>query len=192
MIISTPSATVPCHRRVRTAARWIAMGLIAAGCSFANAFTGKHEHGMVKLDVTVEGAKLTLQLDAPLDSLLGFEHSPRTEGQRKAADSLLQQIKSPQVVAAPDPQAQCTLTGSSVDSDTLIPGRKSEGRKSDHADLHATFEFTCAQPQALRTISVNLFENFKRIKRVEARVAGAAGQGGTVLTARKKTLQLVR
>jgi hypothetical protein len=192
MFTSNASATGLQHWRVRASVRWIATALIASGCSFANAFGGKHEHGMVKLDVAVEGAKLTLHLDAPLDSLLGFEHSPRTDGQRKAADALLQQMKNPQAVAAPDPQAQCALTGSSVNSDTLIPGQKSEGRKSDHADLGATFEFTCAQPQALRSLTVNLFENFKRIRRVEARVAGAKGQGATTLTARKKTLQLVR
>jgi hypothetical protein len=36
-----------------------------------------HEHGALKLDVAIEGNKLTIAMEAPLDNLLGFERAPR-------------------------------------------------------------------------------------------------------------------
>jgi hypothetical protein len=166
---------------------------VALGGMHVAAQEAKHVHGTVRLDVAIEGGKLTIQLEAPLDSVLGFEHRPRTDAQRKAAAALLEQMKDVRAVVRPDADAQCSLAESSVESDALAPARPGTTAKDgEHADLDATYEFTCAQPQNLRKLDVALFDSFKRVRRVETRVAGAKGQSGRVLTPGNASLPLVR
>jgi hypothetical protein len=63
--------------------------LVALGVSCsALAKEGAHVHGLVKLDVAVDAKTLTVQLEAPLDSLVGFEHRPRTAAQKQAAEAV--------------------------------------------------------------------------------------------------------
>jgi hypothetical protein len=38
-----------------------------------------HVHGLIRMDLAIDAKTLTMQIEAPLDSLLGFEHRPRTE-----------------------------------------------------------------------------------------------------------------
>jgi hypothetical protein len=184
-------ATSAAHALVVT--RLGAVLLLALGATHVAAHEERHVHGTVRLDVAVEGGKLTIQLVAPLDSLLGFEHRPRTDAQRKAAAALLEQMKDVRVVARPDTNAQCSLAESRVASDALAPERPgSMAQDGEHADLDATYEFTCAQPHNLRKLDIALFDRFKRIRRVEARVAGAKVQSGRVLTPANTSLPLVR
>lgn len=174
-----------------TLARLSVAWVIALGAMHAMA-QDKHVHGTVNLNVAIEGSKLTVQLEAPLDSLLGFEHRPRTDVQRKAAAALLEQMKDPKAVVRPDAEAQCSLARTSVESDALAPAKSSSKTHGDkHADLEATYEFTCAQPQNLRKLDIALFDSFKRIRRVETRVAGAKGQSARTLTSRNRTVPLV-
>jgi ATP-dependent Clp protease adaptor protein ClpS len=51
----------------------------------AAAASKPHEHGTVRLDVSIEGPQLTIAMTAALDNWLGFERAPRTDAERKAA-----------------------------------------------------------------------------------------------------------
>lgn len=169
---------------------------------------GKHEHGAVRLDVALEATRLTVELEAPLDSLLGFEHRPRTDAQRKAATALLARMKDANAVVRLPAAAQCSLVRSSVESEALAAtpapaagananaqanaGSKAKAGEDEHADLDATYEFNCLQPTMLRALEITLFASFKRVERVEARVAGDQGQSGRVLTRSNPSLPLAR
>jgi hypothetical protein len=41
-----------------------------------------HVHGVATLDIAVEARKITVQLESPLDNLLGYERTPRTDAER--------------------------------------------------------------------------------------------------------------
>jgi hypothetical protein len=130
-------------------------------------------HGQVTLEVALDGPTLTIGLAAPLDSLLGFERPPRSAAERQAAESMRQHLRSGQGVFAPDAAAQCTLTAATAESDALKPG----ARAGDHADLDATFTYTCAQPQALRRLDAGaLLDRYRRIGQIEAQIVTPAGQ----------------
>jgi hypothetical protein len=57
----------------------VAMALVLTSPAAVLAQEHAHVHGLVSLNVAVDGRILTVQLEAPLDSLLGFEHRPRTD-----------------------------------------------------------------------------------------------------------------
>ncbi len=102
--------------------------LAMAGSPLARA--GVHEHGVVKLDVAVDGNLLTLQLEAPLDSLLGFEHQPRTEAQRQAADAVLKRFNDGASLFQPSAAALCTLSKSTIDAQALQPRSRGQARRA--------------------------------------------------------------
>ena len=163
---------------------WVAM----AGSPQARA--GVHEHGVVKLDVAVDGNVLTLQLEAPLDSLLGFEHRPRTQAQRQAAQAVLKRINDGASLFQPSRAASCTFSKSTFDADALQSNPAA--KPGEHADLDAIFEFQCAQPDKLRDIDVALFDAFKRIQRINAQVIGPKGQALRTLKRPDRLLKLSR
>ena len=44
-----------------------------------------HEHGRLRLAIAIDGEQLSIALEAPLDSLVGFERAPRTDAERRSA-----------------------------------------------------------------------------------------------------------
>lgn len=168
--------------------------VIACTCGTAWAAGKAHEHGALKLDMAIEGDKLTIVMAAPLDNLLGFERAPRNDAERKAAADLLARLRSTEKAASlfvTDAAAQCTLGKAEVEAPVLEAGAKSAA-KDEHADLDASYEFSCAKPGELRSVDVGLFEAYKRIKRIDVQIAGPKGQAKVTLWRPARTVQLVR
>jgi Protein of unknown function (DUF2796) len=171
---------------------WLLIGL-AFTCGAALA-AGKHEHGALKLDVAVDGNRLTIGMEAPLDNLLGFERAPRTDAERKAAADVLARLRSPDKgspLFTADAAAQCTLSKAEVQAPVLEAGAKADS-KDGHADLDASYEFTCAQPAELRALDVGLFDAYQRIRRIDVQVVGAKGQSKATLRRPARSVKLVR
>jgi hypothetical protein len=149
---------------------------------------GKHEHGVVRLDVALDGATLLIEAEMPLDSLVGFERRPRTEAERKALDAALAKARDGAALFRPPAAAGCTLQRAAADSAALAPGAKA----SEHADVDAVYEFRCERPAELKSLDHGLFEAFARIKRIEVQVATAGAQSRQVLARPQARLKLAR
>jgi len=159
------------------------------------AHAGKaHEHGVAKVDVAIEGNKLTVALASPLDNLLGFERAPRTDAERKAAADMLARLRSGGALFTADAAAQCTLSKAEVTAPVLQAATTAAGSApaGEHADLDASYEYTCAQPEQLRTLDLGLFDAFRRMQRIEIQVAGAQGQSKATLKRPARTVKLVK
>lgn len=162
--------------------------VLAAGTVLA---AKPHQHGTVKLEVAIEGEKLSIAMEAPLDNLLGFERAPRSEAERQAAAEVLARLRSGAPLFTTDAAAQCTLASAEVQAGVLEPGAK-PGGDGDHADLEAMYAFRCAQPQQLRTLQVGLFDAFSRIQRIDVQVVGPQGQTKATLKRPARTVKLGR
>jgi hypothetical protein len=156
-----------------------ALALACAGTASAAA-PHAHQHGVIRLSVAIDGEQLSLALEAPLDSLLGFERAPRTDAERRAAAEALSRLKDAAALFKPDAAAQCVPVTTEVTPGLLAPGAMAA--TGEHADLDASYLFRCSQPRQLRAMQTNLFEAFGRTRRIEVQVAGPGGQ-------RKQTLQ---
>ncbi len=155
-----------------------------------------HVHGQAELEVAVEGANLTVTLRSPLDSLLGFERAPRTAGQKAAAETLLQRLRDPAALFKPSAAAQCVPASTEIDAPVLgvtpagaagAAGTKAAD-KDAHAELVSTMRFRCEQAGQLRGLEVALFEQYRRLHRIEARIVGPRGQSSARLTQARRTL----
>ena len=169
-------------------------GLALAGSAWA----GKaHEHGVMKLDIAVEGNTVSIALESPLDSFLGFERAPRTDAERKAAADLLGRLRSPDKgtpLFTTDVAAQCTLSKAEVRAPVLeAPAAPAAAApKNGHADLDADYSFTCVQPAQLKSLDLGLFEAYRRLKRIDVQVAGPQGQSKLTLTRPARSIKLAR
>ena len=149
------------------------LALCIAPAQAAGAPAHAHVHGAVQLDIAVDGPALTITLEAPLDSVFGFEHAPRTPAEKKTAQDALATLRTTGTLFVPDPAAGCVFKTASADSEALQPGAKA----GEHADLEATAEFTCTRPEQLRRIDLGgLLDRFKRIQHLQARIATPQGQ----------------
>lgn len=187
--------------------------LMTALCASA----GKpHEHGVVRLDVSVDGASLNIDMIAALDNWLGFERAPRTDAERKAAAEVLARLRNPQQgtpLFAANAGAQCQLTLAEVSAPVLEPGGKPAAKvgaasvasaaapkpapapspkDGEHADLEARYTFQCAQPGQLRTLDLGLFDAYKRIQRIDVQVVGPKGQSKVTLRRPARSVALTR
>lgn len=162
----------------------------------AQATEAAHVHGLMRLDIAVERQSLTLQLETPLDSLLGFERRPRTPAERQAADALLRQMGDATALFKPDAAAQCVLATVTLESEALqsqaAGSAKAVGQESGHADLDASYEFNCAHPERLTAVEIRLFDAFQRLQKIEVQVAGAQGQSRQTLQRPDQRVKLVR
>jgi hypothetical protein len=176
--------------------RQIALALLLAAAlpGAALAQHKAHVHGVVNVNVAVQGPTLSVQIEAPLDSLLGFEHRPRTEAQRKAAAEVTRQLNDGTALLRPAAAANCTLGKVEVDASALQPAQAAKTEKAEpaHADVDARYEYTCATPAQLTTLDLALFDTFTRISRVDVQVAGAQGQARQTLRRPARQVQLRR
>jgi hypothetical protein len=205
------------HHFPRAARTALAVGLllaVASAATWAQPKTGghqhshqhaaqaPHQHGLVMLDVALDGAQLQINLTAPLDSLLGFERAPRTAAERQAATQLLARLQDGASLLQPDAAAGCTLVEAQVDAPVLqapAPGANATAKPANtqpaddgHAELSASYRFNCSQPAALRQLTHGLFAQFKRVQQVQAQVAGPQGQSRQLLKRPANQLRLAR
>jgi hypothetical protein len=164
---------------------------VAAGA--AAAAPHAHQHGAVRLAVAIDGAQLSIAMEAPLESLLGFERAPRNDAERRAATELLTRLRSgTAALFQPTGAAQCALVQAEVRAAVLEPAPKAAAAEDDHADLDADYTFKCAQPGQLRTLELGLFDAFKRLRRIEVQVAGPKGQHKLTLERPARSIALQR
>lgn len=169
---------------LKTAA-WL-LGCLAAPAMAAHdhhAHHHAHVHGVAKLEVAVEGGRIDLRLESPLETLVGFERAPRTDQERAAVARMHQAMKQADKLFAPTAAAGCKLVSVEVEAPVL------EGKAAgEHGDLDAAFRFTCAQPGRLTGMEVRLADHFPGMRRVDAQVVSAKGQSATKLTAKMRFL----
>jgi hypothetical protein len=172
---------------------WL-LSALAVASTAALAAGQAHEHGAVKLDVAIEGSRLIIAMEAPLDNLLGFERAPRTDVERKAAAALLARLRSPDQggrLFGTDAAALCRLDKAEVQAPVLEPAGGSAVH-GDHADLDASYSFTCTQAAGLRALDVGLFDAYPRIQRIDVQVAGPKGQSKVTLRRPARAVKLAR
>lgn len=158
-----------------------AAAVLASVLATGAAWAGKaHEHGVVKLDVAVDGGAVTLVVEMPLDNLVGFERAPRTAAERQAASAALAKMRDGGALFRLDAAAQCQLRSADVKA-PLLEAAAGTTAPDGHGDLDATYVFDCAQPARLAALDVLLFDAFRRVERVQVQAALPHGQRQAVL-----------
>lgn len=164
--------------------------LALAGCALFTALPAHaHVHGQASLAVAIDGPTLTLVLDSPADSLLGFEHSPRTPREREAAVQVKRSLEAAAALFRPAPAAGCTPVQVRIRSPLFEVAPAARATGDGHADIEAEYTFRCSTPARLRALRVELFDTFPRLKRLQVEVAAPSGQTAARLTPKQREVR---
>ena len=177
--------------------------LLAASPATAH---GPHEHGAARLDVTVDGSTVSIDLESPLANALPFEHTPSTPAQREAVQNMAAALHRADKIFIHPATAQCrlkkvTLKSEALPAELLGASTAQQPAKQEHADhdthaaepahadLDASFVFECAKPEKLNSIDVALFSAWPALHELRVQVVSPTGQHAVELSAKAHTLQ---
>lgn len=110
----------------------LALGLLVAAPAQAADNPGIHSHGQAQLQVALEPPRVELMLVSPAANLVGFEHLPRSEAQRREIETVRDWLGSNPLVESGQ---GCRLVNSEV-SDGFGEAGAEHGHHDHHADHH--------------------------------------------------------
>ena len=180
---------------------FVALGALAAASLVPKGAAahepGAHVHGVAELHVAIDGHALEIDLESPLDNLLGFEHPPRSDSERAAVRAMAARLRQAQTMFVTSAAAQCKTTkvqlaSAALPAELLGETPAAAGAATQdadgHADLDASFSFECQAPERLKGMEVGLMQAFAGFRRINVSVAGPRGQSSVVLTPGQRTV----
>lgn len=193
------------RRRLCSAAMTLFLLYGAAGASEGERRElGAHEHGHGLLSVAVDGNDLVIELEIPAMNVVGFEHAPETDEQRHAVEEAVGTFQRGNTLFVPAEGAACSiehidvaLAGMSHDKhqgegEGHDHGEKNEPENDGHSELHGEYHFRCAEPGALHSLAVHLFEHLKGMEELEVQIVTPTQQFATELARGSVHLKLDR
>jgi hypothetical protein len=142
-----------------------------------------HSHGQGQLELVVQGGAVKANFEIPMESLLGFEHLPKTPAQKKAMADLQAAVTQPDYVLGLPKTAACELKSVQAQPDMFL------GKKSTHSDLDLSIEFTCSQPAELKQIEFPNFKKHPRLKSLKVDMITPKGKGATTVKTKDPVLR---
>ena len=163
---------------------------------------GAHEHGVASLNIAIDGAQVSLELDSPAANLVGFEHAASQPDDIAKVAAVQAQMRDASQLFQLPAAADCTQTSVDLDSPLFADSEHEdhddkheheheneeaahdhEEHHHQHADIEASYSFTCAQPEALTSLQLPLFKAYPGLQRLNVQAITPAGQMGAELTA---------
>ena len=93
--------------------------LLAFGLTAPAMAQNAHVHGAARLELTVDGQRVSLRLESPLQNLLGFEHAPRTDREKAAVKTMTERLGRPDELFALTAAARCKAGTTHIDAPVL-------------------------------------------------------------------------
>jgi hypothetical protein len=151
-----------------------------------------HVHGTGQLQLVVAGQQLTLSLEIPAMSLVGFEEAPRSAAEMQKLQDTLKSLEDASRWVTINPQAQCSLQQASADSPYKNAQPGGATRSHAHSDIALFYSFNCSAADQLRSLDLGLFKGFKALTEINAQWSLSGRQGGKTLTPASSVLPLAQ
>ena len=144
-----------------------------------------HEHGAAKLMMVMEGEKLQVEFEVPSESLIGFEHFPKSQSNRKNFNEAIKILSDPSKLFSQPIKAECLLVGMNV-SQSLFSNEEEHGHdESEKSEIHSEFEsnyyWNCQHLDEIDSIGTQLMSFFPRIEEIRVNWISNNGQGALEL-----------
>lgn len=151
-----------------------------------------HVHGGAKLQVAIDGSTVTLMLESPMDSLVGFERAANNDPEKASLAKLVGALEKPDAVFVFSAAAGCTSSATKLQSpliaDESHEHKHDEKHEETHSDLDAEFVFNCSAADKLKGLTVNLFDIAANLQDLDVEVAAPHGQTAAELKPDKRTV----
>ncbi len=157
-----------------------------------------HVHGNAKLSIARENAKkATILLEAPGDSIFGFEHEAKGPEDKKTLQTALNTLENKITeIFSFDKAADCTLSKNKIEIlKEEEHEEKHEKKHSHHNEEHGEHneveaEYNVSCKNNIKTLEVKLGLKFPKIKNLQVQVLKDEGQNSLELKDAKGTVKL--
>ena len=119
-----------------------------------------HVHGKGNLNVVVAGNEIQLEFEIPMESLVGFEHKPKTKTQKKRVAKLQESLKDPANVVLFDKSLGCALKD--YEEEIEYDG--------DHSEWEGEYKFKCKDGTRIKSFEVTLLKNQKKLHNLKVQL----------------------
>ena len=152
-----------------------------------------HEHGAAKLMMVMEGEKLQVEFEVPSESLIGFEHFPKSQSNRKNFNESIKILSDPSKLFSMPIKAECLLVGMNV-SQSLFSNEEEHGHdESEKSEIHSEFEsnyyWNCQHLDEIDSIGTQLMTFFPKIEEIRVNWISNNGQGALELESKEDRIK---
>ena len=152
-----------------------------------------HEHGAAKLMMVMEGEKLQIEFEVPSESLIGFEHFPKSLSDRENFEKAIKILYNPSQLFTIPIKSECLLVGLNV-SQSLFPTEEEHGHdESEKAEMHSEFKsnyhWNCLQIDEIDSIGNQIMSYFQRIEEIRIIWITKNSQGSLKLESNNDRIQ---
>src|SRR5262245_59710641 len=181
----------------------IGLCLVAGSAIAQHRQLGAHEHGRGTLNMAIEGARISLELEAPGADIVGFEHVAKTARQKAAVAQAKKQLLAPQALFKFPGAAGCLVADANVELEgggeheheqAKTGGAAAKGsepvQEDNHSNFHARYAFDCKEPANITVVEFAYFQAFAGAQKLEVNVITAKGQTTFEVTRAKPRIDL--
>lgn len=192
-------------RTIRTACA-LAAGLACAALAASaeeHRQLSAHVHGHGRLNIAIEGKKLTMELEVPGADIVGFEHEASTPQQKAAIPEAKAKLANALALFIPEAKAGCELDEVKVsvesgheheDEQKHEPSAQGEAghaaEAGQHSEFHAEYSLSCSSPARLTSMTFEYFNAFPGAQDLEVVVITQKGQSSFQVKRGKPSLDL--
>ncbi len=171
---------------------------------FAKEQHGAHVHGKPKLDIAIEGTKISLGFESPAESIYGFEHEAKNPKDIAARDAAVKELKENSGnIFQFQPALSCTLASATVEpwvtedhdhdrEKSIKKGSHKEKSKKhgEHGEVHADYVFNCTKTPSGTKLTVTLTDKYPRLLEIAVQLISDKKQAGATLKSGSTSLDL--
>ena len=166
-----------------------------------------HEHGAAIIKMVMEDEKLQIEFEVPSESLIGFEHFPKSQSNRENFNKAIKVLSDPSKLFSKPTKAECLLVGMNV-SQSLFSNEEEHGHdesekeeehghdesekeeehghdESEKSEIHSEFKsnyyWNCQHLDEIDSIGTQLMSFFPRIEEIRVNWISNNGQGSLEL-----------
>jgi len=144
-----------------------------------------HEHGAAIIKMVMEDEKLQIEFEVPSESLIGFEHFPKSQSNRENFNKAIKVLSDPSKLFSQPIKAECLLVGMNV-SQSLFSNEEEHGHdESEKSEIHSEFKsnyyWNCQHLDEIDSIGTQLMSFFPRIEEIRVNWISNNGQGSLEL-----------
>ena len=166
-----------------------------------------HEHGAAIIKMVMEDEKLQIEFEVPSESLIGFEHFPKSQSNRENFNKTIKILSDPSKLFSQPVKAECLLVGMNV-FQSLFSNEEEHGHdesekeeehghdesekeeehghdESEKSEIHSEFKsnyyWNCQHLDEIDSIGTQLMTFFPQIEEIRVNWISNNGQGSLEL-----------
>ena len=152
-----------------------------------------HEHGAAIIKMVMEEERLQVEFEVPSESLIGFEHFPKSQSNRENFNEAIKILSDPSKLFSKPIKAECLLVGMNV-SQSLFSNEEEHGHdESEKSEIHSEFEsnyyWNCQHLDEIDSIGTQLMTFFPRIEEIRVNWISNNGQGSLELESKDNLIK---